>query len=668
MKFSRILPILLWGLALLLIVRTCAGPDEGATASLFAERAETFDSLAPAEERFFVLENERLWTRWSTRGGACVQVKLKDYSARLAAVPPFAEDDWLVLYNAPAARPPEPGAAAGQVNYRRRDGLRLWEPKGELGIDLDVAEWRLGEIRPAGDRGQEVVLELDTPVGIRLAKRLRLDSGARHIALEFRAEPTAEIAGAATGYLHFRVATGGGMTVERDSFYPNPYAAAGRFVEGEIDEMEVFNPRGKLPANRAAAASWNGDFAFVLEGSKYFLSAIRPRDRNFQGAVAEVLMDKDLHEQAILAAFPQEERARARAVLAALVRLGLGAPPAEVAAASGDTEAFAVLVRGRYEMRARELAASGYDGTWKRTSIAGDFEIHVGAAGAAAETRSFEWYLGPKDPAAFRGDYAPLEAVIEHVDYGGSFFYRVFFTEFIAPLILGLLELLHGLVANWGVAIILMTLLVRAALFPLNRHSQVKMAAYQAKMARIKPQQDAINQKYAKDPARRQQETMKLHREHKLSPPLGGCLPVLLQFPIFIGLFAALRCSVLLRQQPFAFWIQDLSRPDALIDFGRPVLDFFPFAGVTTLNVLPIVMVLLWVLHQRSMPKPTDPQQAQMQKMMTFMPVLFGVMLYNYAAGLSLYMITSSLLGIFEQTVIKKRWPVPVPAGAAARR
>ena len=104
--------------------------------------------------------------------------------------------------------------------------------------------------------------------------------------------------------------------------------------------------------------------------------------------------------------------------------------------------------------------------------------------------------------------------------------------------------------------------------------------------------------------------------------------------------------------------MEDLSRPDALIDFGGPIADFFPLTAVTTFNLLPIIMVVLWVAHQKSMPKPADPNQAQMQKIMTFMPILFGIMLYNYAAGLSLYMITSSAIGIFEAKVIKKKWPV----------
>jgi YidC/Oxa1 family membrane protein insertase len=124
--------------------------------------------------------------------------------------------------------------------------------------------------------------------------------------------------------------------------------------------------------------------------------------------------------------------------------------------------------------------------------------------------------------------------------------------------------------------------------------------------------------------------------------------------PIFIGLFSALRTSSDLRHQPFALWIDDLSRPDELMYLGWDV----PIIGLEYLNLLPILMVVLWILQQRGMPQPTDEQQARMQKMMMFMPIMFGFLLYNYAAGLSLYMITSSGLGIFEQKVIKKVWPV----------
>jgi YidC/Oxa1 family membrane protein insertase len=140
-------------------------------------------------------------------------------------------------------------------------------------------------------------------------------------------------------------------------------------------------------------------------------------------------------------------------------------------------------------------------------------------------------------------------------------------------------------------------------------------------------------------------------------PPLGGCLPVFIQLPVFIGLFSALRTSFDLRQAPFFLWIKDLSKPDHLLALHWNT--HVPFLGtVDYLNLLPILMVVLWLWQQMTMPKPTDEQAARMQKMMMFMPVVMGFFLYNYAAGLSLYMCTQSLLGIVEQTVIKKIWPI----------
>jgi len=158
-----------------------------------------------------------------------------------------------------------------------------------------------------------------------------------------------------------------------------------------------------------------------------------------------------------------------------------------------------------------------------------------------------------------------------------------------------------------------------------------------------------------KDPTAQRQEQAKLMQEEGAFPPLGGCLPMFLQIPVFIGLFAALRTSFDLRQANFGFWIHDLAVPDRLLRIGLSL----PVVGsIEYLNVLPILMVVLWIWQQKGMPMPADEQAARMQKMMMWMPVLMGFFLYNYAAGLSLYMITQSGLGIIEQKVIKKVWPL----------
>jgi len=181
------------------------------------------------------------------------------------------------------------------------------------------------------------------------------------------------------------------------------------------------------------------------------------------------------------------------------------------------------------------------------------------------------------------------------------------------------------------------------------------MSRYQTKMKRLQPRIEEIKKRNAKDPAAQRQEQAKLMQEEGAFPPLGGCLPMFLQIPVFIGLFAALRASFDLRQAKFALWIQDLSLPDQFLPIGLnlPLLGSIPY-----LNVLPPLMVVLWVWQQKGMPTPADEQAARMQKMMLWMPVMMGFFLYNYAAGLSLYMITQSGLGIVEQKVIKKVWPL----------
>jgi YidC/Oxa1 family membrane protein insertase len=264
----------------------------------------------------------------------------------------------------------------------------------------------------------------------------------------------------------------------------------------------------------------------------------------------------------------------------------------------------------------------------------------------ASRTYKYEVYAGPKQREWLEAAWPDFSKVVQK-DLG--------FFNGIASVLLAVLNFFHGIVKNWGVAIILLTISVRLILFPVNRRSQTSMARYQSKMKRLQPRIDEIKKRYAKDPSAQRQEQAKLMQEEGAFPPLGGCLPMFLQIPVFIGLFAALRTSFDLRQADFGFWIHDLAVPDHLLRIGLSL----PWLGsIEYLNVLPILMVVLWIWQQKGMPMPADEQAARMQKMMMWMPVLMGFFLYNYAAGLSLYMITQSGLGIIEQKVIKKVWPL----------
>jgi YidC/Oxa1 family membrane protein insertase len=222
---------------------------------------------------------------------------------------------------------------------------------------------------------------------------------------------------------------------------------------------------------------------------------------------------------------------------------------------------------------------------------------------------------------------------------------------------------------------------VRLLLFPINRRSQGSMARHSEMMARIKPRLAALKEKHKNDSRKYAEEQMKLMKAEGVPlVPLGGCLPLLLQIPIFWGLFSALRTSIALRQASW-LWVHDLSQPDYLIRFDTPIWNPLSLCGgccgttpapIDGLHLLPILMTIAWMANSYLMPRPAsmDQQAEQQRKMMMFMPVLFGFMMYSYAAGLSLYWLTSSLFGIIETRVIRKYFPLrtaPKPQPATGR-
>jgi len=340
----------------------------------------------------------------------------------------------------------------------------------------------------------------------------------------------------------------------------------------------------------------------------------------------------------------------------------------EVSFAGVDNKYFALLMRERGDATQGDITGTMVGVEWRLAQqpnwatehpeeadepwryIVSDvsLRLQVPQPGEPAKKFVYVLYAGPKSKSIIKEDFEDHEKLVAR-DLG-------FFAS-IAGLLTAILGFFHGILGNWGLAIIALTFTVRAALFPVNRRSQTAMARHQSKMKRIQPKLDELKEKYAKNSQKQRQEQARIMQEEGAFPPLGGCLPVFVQIPIFFGLFSALRTSFDLRQAPFYGWIEDLSQSDRLmrIDFNT----YLPFIGtIEYLNVLPPLMVVLWVLQQKFMPKPTDENAARMQKMMMWMPVMMGFFLYNYAAGLSLYMITTSSFGIFEMAVIKKLWPV----------
>lgn len=276
----------------------------------------------------------------------------------------------------------------------------------------------------------------------------------------------------------------------------------------------------------------------------------------------------------------------------------------------------------------------------KRRNIRVDVELNPLEV-ENGETRSiaFTVYAGP-----LKADRIPenLGDPLVLIDYRGI--------DFVCQLLLWTLGLFKDM--NWGVAIILTTLLIRLVLLPFSLKSQSSMMRMAEMSKKLKPKMDAIRARYKDDPRRLQQEMMAMYRQEGHNPfsAMGGCLILFIQLPIFIGMYSVVDAAVDLRLASF-LWISDLSQPDRTIDFGGPII----FGMIDAINVLPIIMGITWTLQSFLTPMTsTDPQQAQMQKMMRFMPIMFVFFCYGLASGLSLYFFVNSLLGIIETRVVRK--------------
>ena len=250
--------------------------------------------------------------------------------------------------------------------------------------------------------------------------------------------------------------------------------------------------------------------------------------------------------------------------------------------------------------------------------------------GQVAE-RLFRAYMGPKEPKRLEAIGGGLPRAI---DLGWSW---------VAPLTRGfgwLLAALYVIVHNYGVAIIVLTVLVRAVTAPLTNKQMRSME----RMRALAPKLQELKEKHGEDRQKQSEEMMRLYRQEGVNP-LGGCLPMVLQLPVFVGLFYALRSSIHLRHAPFVGWIDDLSAPESLC--------VIPVLGVP-LRVLPLVMGATMFLQQRITPtQQMDPAQQKM--MMTVMPIVMTVVFYRFPSGLVLYWMVSNLLAIAHQLWIGRR-------------
>jgi YidC/Oxa1 family membrane protein insertase len=292
--------------------------------------------------------------------------------------------------------------------------------------------------------------------------------------------------------------------------------------------------------------------------------------------------------------------------------------------------------------------------TQEARAVTASFPLTV----AAGQTVTFRFggYLGPKDPdllGAVPGQAVREAAGVTAASYnpqlGETIDYGIW--AVIAKLLVGVMKFFHGLTSNWGLAIILLTVLVKTLLLPLTHRSMVSME----QMKKLQPRVEELKKKYPDDRERQNMEMMKLYQEAKVNP-LGGCLPMLIQMPVWIALFTALRNSYDIYQEPF---------------FG-PVWRDLTYKDPTYL--LPILLGVSMIITQKLQPQMGDPMQA---KMMTwFVPIIFTATLFNYPAGLALYIFTNNILSIAQQYGLRK-WlekrgggggPTPAPAIAGGKR
>ena len=206
---------------------------------------------------------------------------------------------------------------------------------------------------------------------------------------------------------------------------------------------------------------------------------------------------------------------------------------------------------------------------------------------------------------------------------------------------------LNALGLSYGLAIIAITVIIKLLFWPLTQASTRSMK----RMQKLQPQMKAIQEKFKDDPAKMNKKTMEFMKEHKVSP-LGGCLPLVLQIPVFIGFFKMVQSAIELRGASF-LWASDLSRPDTI--FTIPGMDF-------NVNPLPLLMggTMLW---QASLTPPSPGMDPAQQKIMKYFPLIFLFMLYNYSAGLTLYWTVQNLLSIAQMKLTKT---VDEPAPKAA--
>jgi len=301
-----------------------------------------------------------------------------------------------------------------------------------------------------------------------------------------------------------------------------------------------------------------------------------------------------------------------------------------------DDPATESLVRGVYLEKLEEGSKEQNVLNYAVSALLNEIELEP----HKAKTLHFLVFVGPKAP----------EVLEEYSEYGFDNIVSYGWLPFLSKLFLAILKGIHFVIPNWGVAIIILTLIVRCGLHPISRKQQLSMLKYQQKMQKLQPEMERLKKKYKNNRQKLNQEMLKLMRKHGVSIfPAGGCLLMLLQIPVFIGLWGGLNASIDLRQAGFCLWITDLSQPDQLLKlpFNLPLL------GTPYLNLLPVLMIVAMFVQTRLQPQTGE--AAQQQKVMSyFMFIFLAFIFYSLPSGLVLYFLASTVVGIVESRITRR--------------
>ena len=277
-------------------------------------------------------------------------------------------------------------------------------------------------------------------------------------------------------------------------------------------------------------------------------------------------------------------------------------------------------------------------------------------APGASQDLTANIFFGPRYRSLLNNAYYSTPGVeyFHTLEIGGSCTYCTF--QWLVGVLMTLLSAFHWVLRDWGLSIIALVFLVRAILHPITKRAQVNMS----KMTKLGPEMEKLKVKYKDDKEGLNKAMMQFYKNQGAAPVLG-CLPMFLQMPIWIALYGGLSSTFELRQAPFLqfaghhlTWISDLSKPDHLIQFSQTFTFFF--LQIDGLNIIPFFVAIAMFLNQKFTPKPvaTTPEQAQQQKMMQWMPLMFSLFLYSQPSGLNLYILTSTTTGIIESMIIRK--------------